>query len=125
MADLPEAWNERMDSYLGIRPPNDAQGVLQDVHWSSGLLGYFPTYTLGNLYAAQFYHQARRDIPDLLEQVEEGRLGGLKAWLDEKIHARGRRVSAAELVAEVSGKPLRADYFMDYLEAKFGALYQI
>lgn len=125
VADLPEAWNERMDSYLGIRPPNDAQGVLQDVHWSSGLLGYFPTYTLGNLYAAQFYHQARRDIPDLLDQVEEGRLGGLKAWLNEKIHARGRRVGAAELVAEVSGKALEADHFMDYLETKFGALYQI
>ena len=125
VADLPEAWNERMESYLGIRPPDDAQGVLQDVHWSSGLLGYFPTYTLGNLYAAQFYHQARRDIPDLLELVEEGRLGCLKAWLNEKIHARGRRVTADELVAEVSGEPLQADYFMDYLETKFGALYQI
>ena len=125
VAELPEAWDERMESYLGIRPPNDALGVLQDVHWSSGLLGYFPTYTLGNLYAAQFFHQARKEMPDLLDQVEEGRLGGLKAWLNEKIHARGRRVTAAELIAEVSGEPLKADYFMDYLETKFGALYHI
>ena len=125
VAELPEAWNGRMESYLGIRPPNDAQGVLQDVHWSSGLLGYFPTYTLGNLYAAQFHNQALEEMPDLLEQVEEGRLGGLKAWLNEKIHARGRRVTADELIAEVSGEPLEADYFMDYLETKFGELYRI
>lgn len=123
VGDLPAVWNERMEQYLGVRPPDDAQGVLQDIHWSMGGMGYFPTYTLGNLYAAQFYHQAQQDLPDLAAQIERGELGGLKRWLNEKVHARGSRVTAAELVAEVTGEKLSADYFTDYLEAKFGALY--
>ena len=123
--DLPTVWNERMEEYLGMRPTDDAQGVLQDVHWSLGLLGYFPTYTLGNLYAAQFCVQAQRDMPALMDQVAEGELGGLKGWLNEKIHAPGRRLTAGELVREVTGEALSADYFMDYLEGKFKALYDL
>ena len=103
VAELPEVWNERMEQYLGIRPPNDALGVLQDTHWSCGLLGYFPTYTLGNLYAAQFFHQAHQDLPDLEAQIAQGELGPLKTWLNEKIHARGARATASELVEEVTG----------------------
>lgn len=123
VAELPAAWNERMEQYLGICPPDDASGVLQDTHWSCGLLGYFPTYALGNLYAAQFFHQAHQDLPDLQTQLAQGALGPLKTWLNEKIHARGARVTASELVGEVTGEKLSADYFIAYLQEKFGALY--
>ena len=123
VAELPTAWNERMEQYLGICPPDDARGVLQDTHWSCGLLGYFPTYALGNLYAAQFFHQAHQDLPDLQAQIAQGAFGPLKTWLNEKIHARGARVTASELVEEVTGAALRADCFIDYLQEKFGALY--
>ncbi|MBT4497277.1 MAG: carboxypeptidase M32, partial [Gemmatimonadetes bacterium] len=120
---LPGLWNERMEQYLGIRPEDDAQGVLQDVHWSFGLIGYFPTYALGNLYAAQFFAQARQEMPDLLAQIEQGKLGGLKKWLNEKIHQSGKRLTAAELVEQVTGQPLSADFFSAYLEEKFGEVY--
>ncbi len=123
VAELPAAWNERMEQYLGISPPDDARGVLQDTHWSCGLLGYFPTYALGNLYAAQFFHQARQDLPDLESQIAQGELAPLKTWLNKKIHARGARVTASELVEEVTGAQLSADYFINYLWEKFGALY--
>ena len=125
VGDLPAVWNERMEQYLGLRPPDDAQGVLQDIHWSMGGMGYFPTYTLGNLYAAQFFNQAQKDLSDLEEQIEHGELGHLKTWLNEKIHRRGSRLRAGELVAEVTGEKLNADYFTDYLEAKFSALYGV
>ena len=123
VADLPAAWADRMQEYLGIRPGDDAEGVLQDIHWSVGLIGYFPTYTLGNLYAAQFYRRAGADLGDLPEQIGRGELAGLLDWLRRHIHARGRRLSAGELVAEVTGEPLRVDYLMEYLEAKFRPLY--
>ncbi len=123
--DLPSVWNERMEQYLGICPPDDAQGVLQDVHWSFGLLGYFPTYTLGNLYGAQFFHQAQQDLTDLGDKIGRGELGELKTWLNDKVHSRGSRLRASELVEEVTGEKLSADYFSNYLEAKFGALYNL
>ncbi|MFT5087818.1 MAG: carboxypeptidase Taq [Candidatus Latescibacterota bacterium] len=125
VADLPEAWNARMQDYLGVIPPDDAQGVLQDVHWSFGGIGYFPTYSLGNLYAAQFFQQAQKDIPDLIGQISTGQFVGLKQWLNEKIHAHGTRLTAAELVQEVTGEPLSATYFADYLQGKFGPLYDL
>ena len=123
--DLPSVWNERMQQYLGVCPPDDAQGVLQDVHWSFGLMGYFPTYTLGNLYGAQFFHQAQQELPDLEGQIGRGEFGGLKTWLNDKVHNRGSRLRASELVEEVTGEKLNADYFTNYLEAKFGALYNL
>ncbi len=125
VGDLPAVWNERMEQYLGLRPPDDAQGVLQDIHWSMGGMGYFPTYTLGNLYAAQFFNQAQKDLSDLEGQIERGELGHLKTWLNEKIHQRGSRLRAGELVVEVTGEKLNADYFTDYLEAKFSTLYGV
>ena len=125
VAELPEAWNQRMEDYLGIRPPNDALGVLQDVHWSLGLFGYFPTYTLGNLYAAQLYDSAVRDIPDLDEQVSRGELMPLKSWLNAKVHQRGSRLQAGELVREVAGKGLEIGPFVGYLNEKFGRLYDL
>ena len=125
VAELPEAWNLRMEHYLGIRPPNDALGVLQDVHWSLGLFGYFPTYTLGNLYAAQLYDSAVHDTPDLEEQVSRGELLPLKSWLNAKVHQRGSRLQAGELVREVAGKGLEIGPFVRYLNEKFGGLYDL
>ncbi len=122
--DLPEVWNDKMESYLGIRPETDADGVLQDVHWSGGAFGYFPTYTLGNLYAAQFFHQAKQDLPDLEDHISQGKLLPLKSWLNENIHRLGRQYSSDQLVRRVCGELLKPDYFMTYLEEKFKAIYR-
>ncbi len=121
--ELPEAWNAKMRDYLGITPPDDAKGVLQDVHWSFGGIGYFSTYSLGNLYAAQFFHQAQCDMPNVMEQIAAGQLLGLKRWLNQNVHACGARLTAAQLVQEVTGEALSAQYFIDYLHAKFDSLY--
>ena len=125
VAQLPQAWNDRMENYLGVRPNDDLSGILQDVHWSNGLIGYFPTYTLGNLYSLQFFHQACQDIPDLRSRIAQGELAILQQWLRTNIHSRGRRLRAAELVQEVTGQPLCSEYFINYLQQKFGDLYAI
>jgi carboxypeptidase Taq len=123
VADLPAAWNQGMEKYLGLTPPTDRQGVLQDIHWSFGLFGYFPTYTLGNLYAAQFYEAIARDLPDLPQQVQDGDLSALLAWLRDNVHRHGRSYTPDELSRRATGAPLSAKPLMDYLDAKFGALY--
>lgn len=123
--DLPSLWNAKMQEYLGIRPPNDAEGVLQDVHWSLGAFGYFPTYTLGNLYAAQFYNQARHEIPHFDVEIEAGRLTVLTKWLNQKIHRWGRMFTAEHLLERVTGQPLSPEPFLDYLEQKYGELYRL
>ena len=125
VADLPGEWNDRMEAYLGIRPDNDADGVLQDIHWSMGGIGYFPTYTLGNLYGAQFYHKASADLGDLPGQIAAGNLTDLLGWLRTNIHSVGQRRTAEELLHDVTGESLRVDYLMDYLEGKFKPLYGI
>ncbi len=121
--DLPGAWNERMESYVGIRPESDADGVLQDIHWPVGLIGYFATYTLGNLYAAQLYRKASVDLGDLSGQIASGDLSGLLGWLRTNVHTVGQRRTAAELVQDITGEPLNVDYLMQYLEGKFKPLY--
>lgn len=122
-ADLPSVWNQRMEQYLGICPPTDAEGVLQDVHWSFGGIGYFPTYALGNLYAAQLFDAAKRQIPGLMEDVGGGSFDGLLAWLRQQVHERGARLRAGELIEAISGQRLQSSFLMDYLETKFGQLY--
>jgi len=122
-SDLDTVWNERMQEYLRYRPANAAEGVLQDTHWSQGLVGYFPTYLLGNLYAAQLFEQARRSFPDLDAKISSGALLPLREWLREKLHVHGKTLTADELIERVTGQRLSATYFLDYLEAKFGALY--
>ena len=124
-ADLPGAWNEKYRDLLGIDPPNDADGVLQDVHWSAGLIGYFPTYSLGNLYASQFFDQAEEDLGDLSGQFRRGEFQPLREWLREKIHAPGQCYTADELVQKVTGKPLSHEPLMKHLRGKFGQLYGI
>lgn len=121
--DLPEAWNSHYRDYLGVTPPDDAQGCLQDVHWSMGAMGYFPTYTLGNLYSAQFYAAARRDIPDLEAHYARGEFAPLLHWLREKVHCRGQQLSPAELCQAVSGEALSPRYLLDYLGEKLRPLY--
>jgi carboxypeptidase Taq len=121
--DIPEAWNEGMRQLLGITPASDAQGCLQDVHWSIGLIGYFPTYALGNLYAAQFFAAANRAIPDLAQRIARGDLHSLLHWLRENIHRHGKRYRAAELVEVVTGGPLSHQPYIDYLKRKYQPLY--
>jgi len=121
--ELPGAWNEKMLSFLGIEPPSDQTGVLQDIHWSAGLIGYFPTYALGNLYAAQFMQTLRKDVPDLDKRLSEGKLSVVKDWLNQKIHRHGRLYLPGELCQTVTGKALAADASMTYLTEKFGEVY--
>jgi carboxypeptidase Taq len=124
-SDAPAAWNEKYRHYLGITPPTDADGVLQDIHWSAGLVGYFPTYSLGNLYAAQFFEQAEADLGGLPQQFAAGQFEPLKAWLREKIHTLGQCYPADELVRRITGKTLSPTPLMRHLRAKFGPLYTI
>jgi len=123
VVDLPGAWNEKYEHYLGIKPPSDADGVLQDVHWGAGLFGYFPTYALGNLYAAQFFRQAKQDLDDLEADFRRGEFGRLLNWLRQHIHGFGRRYSPAELVERITGSPLRHDALIDQLTVKYGEIY--
>lgn len=123
--DLPGAWSERMQKYLGITPPNDAKGCLQDIHWSGGSIGYFPTYTLGNLYASQFFEQAGKDLGALDAQFAKGEFGPLLGWLREKIHRHGKRYSARELVKRATGSELSAKPLLDHLNRKASELYGV
>ena len=125
VADLPAAWNERMLRDLGSAPPDDAQGCLQDIHWSGGSFGYFPTYTLGNLYAAQFFARAQTELGDLEEQFRRGEFLPLKEWLNQKIHREGQRNRAVDLVAAVTGEPLNPAYLLRHLRKKLGTLYGV
>jgi len=121
--DIPGAWNEKFKSYFGLTPPNDKEGCLQDVHWSAGYIGYFPTYCLGNLYAAQFFAKAQKDIADLPAQFSRGDFSALKNWLRQNIHRHGRRYRAGQLVERVTGQPLSSKPLIDYMSRKFGELY--
>ncbi len=123
VGDIPGVWNEKYKEYLGLDVPNDAKGCLQDIHWSMTSMGYFPTYTLGNLYAAQFFEKVLEDIPDMYQQFERGEFAALKAWLNENIHAHGKRYRAADLCEHVTGKPLSADPLMRHLEGKLRPIY--
>ena len=121
--DLPGLWREKMQEYLGIAPERDAEGVLQDVHWSLGALGYFPTYTLGNLYASMFFQQACQEVPALETEIQRGHLLPLKNWLNYNIHQCGRQYSAADLLHLVTGRTLSVEPFLSYLQTKIGDVY--
>ena len=117
--DLPAAWNDRMEAYLGIRPDSDANGVLQDIHWSLGALGYFPTYALGNLMSAMLFEQAQKDLPELEAQVSTGQFAPLLSWLRTHIHQHGKAKDAGEILKEVTGQELSADAWLAYVRGKF------
>lgn len=122
--DLPGAWNAAMQTTLGVSPSHDGEGVLQDIHWAHGAFGYFPTYTLGNLYAAQFWQQVNRDINDLPTLIEGGRFEPLVGWLRDRIHRWGRTYSSEELLVRTTGEGLNPEYLVDYLEAKYATVYR-
>jgi carboxypeptidase Taq len=123
VADVPGAWNEKFRQLLGLNVESDAQGCLQDIHWSLGGLGYFPTYTLGNLYAAQLMEAARRDLPGLDDDFRGGCFSRLKGWLNEKVHRPGQRYRAGELCRRVTGRPLDHRPLIAYLRHKYAPLY--
>jgi carboxypeptidase Taq len=123
VADLPEVWNAKMQEYLGVTPTDDAHGVLQDIHWSAGMVGYFPTYALGNLMSAQLWRALRQELPDLDAQIGRGEFAPLLKWLRVHVHACGRKYMPDELIRRVTGEPLNARYFVEYLRGKFGDLY--
>ncbi|MBI9109293.1 MAG: carboxypeptidase M32 [Spirochaetales bacterium] len=123
VSSLPDAWNARMKDLLGIVPADDAEGVLQDVHWSAGLVGYFPTYALGNLYAAQFEKNMRIALPGMDDDVRAGEFKHILGWLRENIHQHGMIYPASELCRRVTGEDLNPSYFTDYLEKKYGEVY--
>jgi carboxypeptidase Taq len=123
--DAPAAWDDRMQSLVGIRPDSNANGILQDTHWASGLMGYFPTYALGNLYGAQFTRKMRSDIPNLDKEIAAGNLKVILDWLRSNIHVHGAAMTANELCEQVTGETLNPQYFIDYLEAKFGEIYSL
>jgi len=125
VADLPDAWNARYRDLLGIEVPNDAKGCLQDIHWSMCAMGYFPTYTLGNLHAAQLLEAAARDLGDLDAMFARGEFEPLRRWLNRNVHAHGRRFRAAELCEEVTGEPLSPEPLMRHLEGKLRPLYGV
>jgi carboxypeptidase Taq len=124
VADLPEAWNAQMQEDLGLTPPDDAQGVLQDIHWSAGLIGYFPTYTLGNLLSVQLLEAAQRD-PAVAQGVASAEYGPLREWLVEHVHQHGRSLTPAELTVQATGQPLGADPYVAYLHRKYGGIYRL
>jgi carboxypeptidase Taq len=123
VADLPGAWDEAYRHYLGIRPADDAEGCLQDGHWASGLIGYFPTYTLGNLFAAQLFAAASAAVGDLEAGFARGEFGGLLGWLREHVHRHGSRYSAAGLIERATGSPPDHRPLVEGLWRKYGELY--
>ncbi len=125
VADLPEAWNAGMRDYLGVEVPSDADGVMQDVHWSAGLVGYFPTYAIGNLIAAQLWAALRADLPDVDQQVAGGELAEIRDWLRERVHRHGSRYSDSELLGQVVGGPVQVTPLIEYLTAKLADVYGV
>jgi carboxypeptidase Taq len=112
-----------MEDYLGILPKNSSEGVLQDIHWAMGGIGYFPTYTLGNLYAAQFWNKINHDLPDLMMEISKGDTSSLLKWLREKIHVHGSTYTAKELCMNITGEDLDPKYLTEYLQTKYSNLY--
>ena len=123
--DVPEVWNDKYEEYLGIRPDTDSEGCLQDIHWSHGNFGYFPTYSLGSVMAAQLFEAAEAEIDDLDAKIAEGEFDDLHDWLGENVHRHGSRYETNELVVRATGDDFSADAFLDYVDEKYGELYGI
>jgi len=123
--ELPEAWNARMQDYLGITPPDDARGVLQDIHWSAGSFGYFPTYALGNLVSVQLWEAMRKSIADIEEQIAQGEYAGLLGWMRENVHRHGAKYEPQRLVRRITGRPIDPAPYLNYLKTKYGAIYNL
>ncbi|MFS1512473.1 carboxypeptidase M32 [Chengkuizengella sp. SCS-71B] len=125
VADLPQAWNEKYTEYLGVTPSHDGEGVLQDVHWSGGDFGYFPSYSLGNIYAAQFMNTIQKQLPEFDAYIENGDLLPIKQWLSEQIYQYGKLLTPAEIIKQVTNEEINPEYLIEYLETKFKDIYEI
>lgn len=125
VADLPDLWNAKYKEYLGIEPANHGEGVMQDVHWSGGAFGYFPSYSLGNMYAAQFAHKMRQELPDFDTWIARGELQQMKSWLTERIYRHGKLLTPAEIITQVTGEDLNPAYLVDYLTTKYSDIYKL
>jgi len=123
--ELPAIWNKKYKEYLGVEPKNDSEGILQDTHWGAGLIGYFPSYALGNVYGAQFLNKMRQDIPTYDEEVKNGNFAVIKDWLRENIHQFGSLYTPSELIVKVTGEELNPKYFLEYLNKKYGEIYDL
>ncbi len=123
--DLPQIWNDKMEEYLGVRPSHDGEGVLQDVHWSGGALGYFPSYALGYIYAAQLKNTMNEAIPNYDELLEAGDFSPIKEWLVQNVHQYGKMKKPLEIIQDITGEGLNPSYLIEYLEQKYKAVYKI
>lgn len=123
VADLPEIWNAKMQEYFGLTPPNDAEGVLQDIHWADGYIGYFPTYTLGNIIASQLWRKVEADIPNLDQQIASAHFSELLAWLREHVHRHAGGYQPMVLLQRITGEGLNAQPYLDYLTGKYEEIY--
>ena len=123
--DLPAAWNKKYKDYLGVEPSSDADGVLQDMHWSDGSFGYFPSYALGNLYGAQMVKIMEKDIPNLYTQISQGNFSDIHNWLKENVHKHGAVYKPAELIKKITGEELKSEYFINYLNKKYSEIYNL
>jgi carboxypeptidase Taq len=121
LRDLPQIWNERMQEYLGVEVPDDAHGVLQDIHWSAGSIGYFSTYLLGTVMSVQIWEKVLEDVPDLEDQIERGEFSTLREWLGEHVHRHGRKYTPQETLKMATGRTLDPKPYLAYLRAKYGA----
>jgi len=121
--ELPEVWNTKMQEYLGVTPTSDEVGVLQDVHWSSGYFGYFPTYALGNLVSAMLWEKIQTDIPDLSDQITHGEFAALLGWLRQNIHQYGSKYEPQVLIQKATGSKINAAPYLRYLKKKYSDIY--
>lgn len=123
--DLPKVWAEKYKEYLGVEPDNDSEGVLQDMHWSDGSFGYFPSYALGNLYGAQILNKLEMDVPNIYDELQKGNMQPINEWLKENVHKYGAIYKPTELIYKVTGEELTAKYFIDYLREKYSSIYKL
>ena len=125
VSEVPAVWNDKMEEYLGVRPDTDAEGCLQDIHWTHGNFGYFPTYSLGSVLAAQLFAAAQDDLGDLDDDIEAGEFDRLYGWLNETVHEHGCRYTTPDLIREATGEAFTADYFLEYATGKYSDLYEL
>ncbi|MEI8282110.1 MAG: carboxypeptidase M32, partial [Armatimonadota bacterium] len=123
--DMPEAWNDKYEKYLGVRPTTDSEGCLQDVHWSMGSIGYFPTYSMGNILSYQIWNSLQKDIPNTDELFAKGDFEPVLSWLQAKIYSQGRKFTPKQLILNATGEPMNAKYYLDGLSKKYRELYNI
>jgi carboxypeptidase Taq len=123
VSELPQVWNEKMNESLGITPPTDKEGVLQDMHWSGGAIGYFPTYAIGTIYSAQLFNQLEKDHPETIDEIQKGEFNNILSWLRTNIHQYGRMMTAEEIMKKTCGQGLNAEEYTNYLSEKYLSMY--